>query len=214
MFQSNRLLADSLGLVMVNFYLLKNKKRTKIPALVKCTDSSCFICCHFLFHSLSHSEVCLFWDPGQPKSEGQGGDGTNICQILKSGSLSPSVSCWGWRRTPPSSTSARPLRERRLQVIRRPWRARRPRRCRCSTWWGGTLRRGWTPRTSCGERWTPGCTSCSPCSTDGSSSRDLAGGATDSQSGRRKACSVVTWQVKHVCLIKPVLYPAEHVCIQ
>lgn len=83
MFQSNRLLADSLGLVMVNFYLLKNKKRTKIPALVKCTDSSCFICCHFLFHSSSHSEVCLFWDPGQPKSEGQGGRRDEYLSNLK-----------------------------------------------------------------------------------------------------------------------------------
>ncbi len=29
-----------------------------------------FIFCHFLFHSSSHPEVCLFRDPGQPKSEG------------------------------------------------------------------------------------------------------------------------------------------------
>lgn len=58
-------------------------------------------------------------------------------------------------------------------VIQKPWQARQHRRCRYSTWLGGTPQRGWTPQTSYGELWPPGCTSWFPCSTNAQRSRDL-----------------------------------------
>lgn len=130
----------------------------KQKASGSCTEGFFLFC----FHSSSHLEVCLFLDPGQPES--WKGAGTRIRLILKGRSRVSAPSTGTLQRSTVSCC---------VQVIRRPWRAHRPRRCRCSTWWGGTPRRGSTPQTSYGGRWTPGCTFYSPCSTDGWSSRDL-----------------------------------------
>lgn len=42
-----------------------------------------FIFCHFLFHSWSHPEVGLFWDPGQPKSKAGQGRDKYLTNLLK-----------------------------------------------------------------------------------------------------------------------------------
>lgn len=138
----------------------EQERKKRIPALVNVPKGLDFIFCLFQFQSSSHPEVCLFRDPGQPKSEGGGWDEyvTNLKGAVRlcvtfSFLLPHPDSAAETSSTPP--VFAHPLSStvgcRRRRVIRRPWRARRPRRCRCSTWWGGTPRRGSTPRTSCGE---------------------------------------------------------------
>lgn len=96
-----------------------------------------------------HSEVCLFSRPRPARVQEWGGGGKyqrDLKGAVRVAVTSRPVSqTWRWKQPPPSVPE-------RFQVIQRPWRARRRRRCRCSTWWGGTPRRGSTPRTSCGGR--------------------------------------------------------------
>lgn len=112
-----------------------------------------------LIYSCLLSEVCVFFGP-RPAGVRGSGAGMNLCRLQ-------------FFQFPASSADKKT--KQKSAVIRRPWRVHRRRRCLCSTWWGGTPHRGSTLQTSCGGRWTPGCRSYSPCSTDVSSSRDLGG---------------------------------------
>lgn len=99
---------------------VKEKERKKIPALVKCTESSCLSFATSCFiHRLSQRFVCFGTRASLSPKGGVGG--TNIWQILEeqSGSLSPSVSCVLIQTQRPHST-ARQSAADQFQVIRRP----------------------------------------------------------------------------------------------
>ena len=118
------------------------KKGTLSRCFAQGQSSSCVSC-----HSASHPEVCLFLGPRPAGVLEVGGDKEQLsflfrCPIklhplTRDSTLLPT-------RCPPSSSPSR--------IIQKLWRARLHRRCRCSTWWDGTPRRGSTPQTSYGEQ--------------------------------------------------------------
>lgn len=148
-------MADSWRAVMVTFHLLNTQEqKEKIPGFVllfnvpslpaSAVATSCFP------RLPTRRLVCVGTRASlSPRSGGRGGTGQIFDRYQSSG---PAEGANRLRPRPRLRLPPTGALVRRPQVIRRPWPARRPRRCRCSTLWGGTPRRGWTPRTSCGER--------------------------------------------------------------